>query len=56
MLTRTDFSVTYRNGERYLDIGASLHPRDYLYHFYLILGEGPDEMPESDWNSVVETY
>ena len=33
------FSVTYRNGECYVNIGGTLHPHDYPYY------------TESDWNA-----
>ncbi len=47
------FGVTYRNGSRYIHIGGTLHPRDYPHYYYLALGEGSDEIPESDWNCTV---
>jgi hypothetical protein len=49
--TDTGFSVTYRNGERYINIGGTLHPHDYPYFSWLAFGEGSDEFPESDWNA-----
>ena len=45
------FSVTYRCGERYVSIGATLHPHDYPYYLWLNLGDGRDDFPESDWNA-----
>lgn len=50
--TNYGFSVTYRNNERYVRFGGTLHPHDYPYYYYLSFGEGSDEFPESDWNSV----
>jgi hypothetical protein len=29
-----------------------LHPHDFPYYSYLSLGEGSNEFPESDWNSI----
>jgi hypothetical protein len=46
------FSVNYRNGERYIHFGCTLHPHDYPYYWYLTLGEGTLEFPESDWNKI----
>jgi len=46
----TGFGVTYRNGSRYIHIGGTLHPHDYPYYYYLTIGAGSDEFPESDWN------
>jgi hypothetical protein len=46
------FTVVFRNADRYVKVEASLHQFDRPFHCYLSLGEGSDEMPESDWNSV----
>ncbi len=46
------FTVIYRNENRYLEFGCTLHPHDYPYYYYVLLGEGSDEFPESDWNSI----
>jgi hypothetical protein len=46
------FTVCYRAGARYVDIGATLHPHDYPFYLWLKLGEGRDEFPESDWNAI----
>ena len=42
----TGFSVTYRKGELYVNIGGTLHPLDYPFYSWLKLGEGSDEFPE----------
>ncbi|HEY4245272.1 MAG TPA: hypothetical protein VGM64_00375 [Lacunisphaera sp.] len=46
------FSVSYRADQRYVNIGATLHPHDYPYYLWLKFGEGSDEFPESDWNAI----
>lgn len=46
----------YRNGERYIEVTASTHPRDYPSSCQLYLGEGTLEWPESDWNRVALGY
>jgi len=46
------FSVTYRCDTRYVRFGGTLHPHDYPFYYYLSLGEGRGEMPESDWNGI----
>lgn len=45
------FSVTYRSGQLYVNIGGTLHTHDYPYYSWLKFGEGSDEFPESDWNA-----
>lgn len=49
-----DFFCTmiYRKQEAYIKISASTHPRDYPNHYNLILGEGNNDWPDTDWNSV----
>jgi len=47
-----EFCVTYRNEELYILIGGTLKPEDYPYYLYFTFGEGSDESPEADWNSV----
>jgi hypothetical protein len=46
------FNITYRNKKRYIHFGCTMHPHDYPYYYYLSLGEGASEFPESDWNSI----
>lgn len=46
------FSVTYRSGQLYVNIGGTLHPHDYPYYSWLKFGEGSDEFPETDWNAI----
>jgi hypothetical protein len=46
------FTTTYRNGERYIQIGGTLHIRDCPYSFYLKFGEGSLKYPEVDWNGI----
>ena len=45
------FSVTYRNGQLYVNIGGTLHQQDYPYYSWLKFSEGSEEFPESDWNA-----
>ncbi|HET6422646.1 MAG TPA: hypothetical protein VFG20_03120 [Planctomycetaceae bacterium] len=45
-------NVVFVNGERYVRITANVHPRDYPPYFNVILGEGPRDFFESDWNSI----
>ena len=44
--------IVFVNGERYVKISANSHPRDFPPHFNIVLGEGPREFLESDWNSI----
>jgi hypothetical protein len=46
------FETVFVSDNRYIKLNANCHPRDYPPFFNIILGEGPLEMPESDWNSV----
>lgn len=45
-------SRLYREGERYVRVSATTHPRDTPSRTTLVVGEGSHEFPESDWNSV----
>lgn len=44
--------IVFVNGERYVKISANIHPRDFPPYFNVVLGEGPREFLESDWNSI----
>jgi hypothetical protein len=44
--------IVFGNGERYIKVSASIHPRDFPPYFNVVLGEGPREFLESDWNSI----
>ena len=45
-------SRRFRAGERYVEISASCHPRDGVPECRIVLGEGSNEWPECDWNSI----
>lgn len=45
-------SRTFRSGDRYIKISANCHFRDGEPECRVILGEGPDEWPERDWNAI----
>ncbi len=52
---RTDdisFEIIYRQGERYIRFSSSLHPRDFPLYFFISLGDGSNDFPESDWNFI----
>ena len=49
---KNGFSVIYRNGERYVCFGGSLHPLDFPFCYYLSFGDGSDKFPDSDWNAI----
>jgi len=42
----------YRRDNQYTEIVANIHPHDRPAYYNIILGEGEDTFPESDWNSV----
>jgi hypothetical protein len=44
--------IVFVNDERYIKVEANIHPRDYPPYFNIVLGEGPRDFIESDWNSV----
>lgn len=44
--------VTYKNGERYIQVEVNVHPHDYPYYWNILLGEGSLEWPEYDWNHI----
>ena len=46
-------TLIYRKKKQYLKISSSTYPRDYPYHYNIILGEGDSEdFYEWDWNSI----
>lgn len=46
-------TIIYRKEKQYLKISSNTYPRDYPYHYNIILGEGDSEdFFECDWNSV----
>ncbi len=46
-------TIIYRKENHYLKISSNTYPRDYPYHYNIILGEGDSEdFFEWDWNSV----
>ena len=46
-------TIIYRKEKQYLKISSNTYPRDYPYHYNIILGEGDsDDFFEWDWNSV----
>ena len=45
-------SRIYRSGDRYIEINANCHFRDGEPECRVILGEGPDDWPECDWNAI----
>ncbi|MBA6157207.1 hypothetical protein H3Z83_11850 [Tenacibaculum sp. S7007] len=46
-------TIIYRKDKQYLKISSSTYPRDYPYHYNIILGEGNSEdFFEYDWNSI----
>lgn len=46
------FRTTFVSDDRYVEIYANCHPRDYPPYFNVVLGEGSLESPDNDWNSV----
>jgi hypothetical protein len=44
--------IVFANDDRYIKIEANIHPRDYPPYFNIVLGEGPRDFIESDWNSI----
>jgi hypothetical protein len=51
-IEKYNFTVIYRNKERYIEFGCALYPQDYNYYYLIKLGEGSNEFPEDDWNAV----
>jgi len=51
-VVESEFCVTYRKEDLYILIGGTLKPEHYPYYLYTTFGEGHDESPEADWNSV----
>ena len=45
-------SRIFRSGDRYIDINANCHFRDGEPECRVILGDGPDNWPEYDWNTI----
>jgi hypothetical protein len=46
-------TIIYRKEKQYLKISSNTYPRDYPYHYNIVLGEGDSEdFLEWDWNSV----
>lgn len=46
-------TLIYRKEKQYLKISSNTYPRDYPYHYNIVLGEGDSEdFFECDWNSV----
>jgi len=46
-------TLIYRKGDQYLKISSNTYPREYPYHFNILLGEGNSEdFFEYDWNAV----
>ena len=46
-------TLIYRKDKQYLKISSNTYPRDYPYHYNIVLGEGDSEdFFEWDWNSV----
>jgi hypothetical protein len=46
-------TLIYRKEKQYLKISSNTYPRDYPYHYNIILGEGDSEdFYEWDWNSI----
>lgn len=45
-------SRTYRSDDRYIEINANCHFRDGEPECYVILGDGPSDWPEYDWNAI----
>lgn len=43
---------TYRNGKRYIRVSAGERSRDEEPHLDVLLGEGTDAWPETDWNTI----
>ena len=43
---------TYRAGDRYIEINANCHFRDGQPECRVILGDGPNEWPDCDWNTI----
>ena len=45
-------SRTYRAGDRYIEINANCHFRDGQPECRVVLGDGPNDWPERDWNAI----
>ena len=46
-------TIIYRKEKQYLKISSNTYPRDYPYHYNIVLGEGDSEdFFEWDWNSI----
>jgi hypothetical protein len=42
----------YVNEDRYVNVSAGNHPRDFPPSYNILLGQGGFEWPERDWNSI----
>ena len=45
-------SRTYRAGDRYIEINVNCHFRDGQPECRVILGDGPNDWPDRDWNAI----